>query len=484
MRTLLRQRLARLIIPVLLAIYMPIIALATTGALLFTTAAPAQAATQPLYTTTLGEWWSGLKGKEYNKQVFDFQSLIGVLAGLATMLLGCTDETVCPSDLEEGAIHTTTTVIAGLYASPPASGVYYAANIGERLRLVKPAYAQDSTTGFKVLGPFLNVWRAVRNLTYILFVVGIVGLGLAIMFRAKISPQAVITIQSALPRAIIALLLITFSYAIIGFLIDIMYLIFGLLVWGLSTNELVYNDKAAGDYFLEFTNAGFPQTLSFIVTKGFEGMADVVTGIPESIAPEMSGGLAGIAGDILSIVIPAGVAIVAGTAMIPIVVGLAIAIIAFFIRVLFILAKAYLLLLLYLIFGPILILWAALSGKGVWEGWLKGVLANLLVFLFIGVIIFLVELLIAQINTADSGIWGPPYIGQNPQIIKGIIALGGVMLLVTVPDIINQILDLRQVPLQTPGGDRQAERIGEGLGGGIKSRFTREGGGDIKQTGG
>src|SRR5258708_14361646 len=49
-----------------------------------------------------------------------------------------------------------------------------------------------------------------------------------IMFRVKISPQVVVSVQSALPKIAIALVLVTFSYAIAGFLIDIMYVFVGL----------------------------------------------------------------------------------------------------------------------------------------------------------------------------------------------------------------------------------------------------------------
>jgi len=56
------------------------------------------------------------------------------------------------------------------------------------------------------------------------------------MFKVKISPQAVISIQSALPKIIITLILVTFSYAIAGFLIDIMYVVMGIFSLLLSAS--------------------------------------------------------------------------------------------------------------------------------------------------------------------------------------------------------------------------------------------------------
>jgi len=50
-----------------------------------------------------------------------------------------------------------------------------------------------------------------------------------IMFRVKINPQTVVTVQSSLPKIVISAVLITFSYAIAGLLIDIMYVFMGLI---------------------------------------------------------------------------------------------------------------------------------------------------------------------------------------------------------------------------------------------------------------
>jgi len=110
----------------------------------------------------------------------------------------------------------------GLYTNPPASGIQYFADLGNKLKIVKPALAQqDEGIGFNLMKTTQPIWQVFRNITYILFVFILVGMGFAIMFRVKISPQAVITFQSALPRIVIALILITFSYAIVGLLIDI-----------------------------------------------------------------------------------------------------------------------------------------------------------------------------------------------------------------------------------------------------------------------
>lgn len=112
--------------------------------------------------------------------------------------------------------------LASLYKIQPSSQEYVADllnNIG--VPQISSAYAQG--TGYQALGSFLPFWKAFRNLAYSLYIIMFVVVGIMIMLRTKINAQTVITIQAALPNLIVTLLLITFSYAIVGFMIDIMY---------------------------------------------------------------------------------------------------------------------------------------------------------------------------------------------------------------------------------------------------------------------
>ncbi|MCX6783854.1 MAG: hypothetical protein NT141_02195 [candidate division WWE3 bacterium] len=67
----------------------------------------------------------------------------------------------------------------------------------------------------------LDLWKAFRNLAYLLFVIILVAFGFMVMFRHEIKPQTVITVQDALPKVVVCLLLITFSYPIAGFAIKL-----------------------------------------------------------------------------------------------------------------------------------------------------------------------------------------------------------------------------------------------------------------------
>lgn len=123
--------------------------------------------------------------------------------------------------LPGGLIGTANNFIGSLY-QPPASGINYIAQSFQSF-LGKPAYAQG--IGFSGLQPLIMIWRSFRNAVYLLSSIIFVVIGMMIMLRVKVSPQAVITIQNAIPNLITTLILVTFSYAIAGLLIDASYVV-------------------------------------------------------------------------------------------------------------------------------------------------------------------------------------------------------------------------------------------------------------------
>lgn len=120
----------------------------------------------------------------------------------------------------EGAIGIMGSSIAMLY-QPPAHMSDYTNYLAQGFGLVPKTYAQ--ATGFQSLQPLIGVWSVFRNVTYIFFVLAFVIIGILIMLRVKIDPRTVMSIQNSIPRLVMGILMITFSYAIAGFLIDIMW---------------------------------------------------------------------------------------------------------------------------------------------------------------------------------------------------------------------------------------------------------------------
>src|SRR3989344_3291443 len=111
-----------------------------------------------------------------------------------------------------GALGGLSNVMMAMYTNPPTSTHEYLADLGTNLGIIQPVFAQVGGSGNGVIEPVLKMWQISRNLAYFLFVIVFLVTGFMIMFRAKINPQTVISIQVALPGLIVGLILVTFSY--------------------------------------------------------------------------------------------------------------------------------------------------------------------------------------------------------------------------------------------------------------------------------
>ncbi len=132
-----------------------------------------------------------------------------------------------------GAIGMLSTSLTSLYNLPAHTGDYIG-YLTNNFGLTRPSYAAGvQGSGFQQLAPVMNLWIAFRNISYLLFIIAFLVIGVAIMLRVRIDPRTVMTIQNQIPKIIIAVILVTFSFAIAGFLIDLMwttmYTSFGLL---------------------------------------------------------------------------------------------------------------------------------------------------------------------------------------------------------------------------------------------------------------
>lgn len=155
-----------------------------------------------------------------------------LMEALVVMSIGATDEN--GNIITRGASGDLFALIDQMNTKPAVSSKDYLAYYGQRLNLAKPAYAQGQ--GFNFIHPIIGIWTISRNIVYLLFVVIFVTIGFMIMFRSKLNPQTVINIQLALPNIIISLILVTFSFALCGLIIDIAYL-------GNSLIDTVFKDE-------------------------------------------------------------------------------------------------------------------------------------------------------------------------------------------------------------------------------------------------
>jgi len=322
-----------------------------------------------------------IKSPEMNLQSFVNETLKAVGGSIIHAIggrLNCTEIEECLTGSQsQGLIPGSLMLMAGIYASPPASGIQYFADLGGKMGITKPVYAQNQTSsfGFNAMKVTQPIWTVFRNLTYVLFALILVAMGFAIMFRVKISPQAVITIQSALPKIVIALVLITFSYAIVGLMIDVAVFLNG-LIGGIF--EKLFTDKAG--------------TLGFINTLLMRGVQAVTAALtPKALEPLMRPFATAWAYSIVinllfnafmfgSIFLTA----LAPTAVIGIVgflLGLIIVILLLiaYLRALWTLLKAFAMIVVNLIFAPLRILIGVFPGSNAIGGWFKDVAANIAV---------------------------------------------------------------------------------------------------------
>ena len=197
-----------------------------------------------------------------------------------------------------------------------------------------------------------------------------------IMFRTKTSPQTVVTVQSAIPKLVIALILITFSYAIAGLLVDLTYVVLGLFAVMIKTQgNTITEIPDSSTLFTTFLTSNplralfwvfFLYGLFFFVVGGLiGGVATVATG--GALLPFL--GLMGA----LSMVVALLVGII---------------IIVAYVRVLWTLIKAFIQSLILVVIGPIYILGGIFPGGAGFGAWIRSLAAQLAVFPVVVLMLF------------------------------------------------------------------------------------------------
>ena len=379
------------------------------------------------------------------------------------------------------------------YANPPASGVMWAYQGLQNAGFVPKTYAAEGI-GFAAIKPFANLWKIFRDLAYMLLVIILIAIGFMIMFRAKINPQTIISVENALPKIVISLILITFSFAIAGFLIDLMYVSIVLLVALLGSNGNNYNvaqfqnnyigagstqlfkDVTAGQPW--FTQLGILPVLSDsllgilppIISAGIKSIVGVIFTVWISNIAHISlvepmttifnnlgfgtvvtGGLwKGITGTAGSLLIYFVLFLVGFTAIFTLILNILLVGTLLFLvfRIFALLFVSYLKLLLLVIVGPFLLIFEAIPGKNIFVWWLKSILGNLLAFP-VTIAVFLIGYIIVN-SSVDQGYANLrlPYLnGIDPSSFKILIGLGLIILIPDLVKVIREALGIKDLPL-------------------------------------
>ncbi|MGB9883062.1 MAG: hypothetical protein ACPLRN_00910 [Microgenomates group bacterium] len=410
---------------------------------------------------------------------------ISVYRGIMCSMIGeaCTDN---PEDGDKNFKNSFFGVISHLfvfpYANPPASGVYWVYSGLQNSGFVPKAYAWEGI-GMAAIRPLKDIWVAFRDISYMLLVLVLISIGFMIMFRTKINPQTVITVENSLPKIVMALILITFSFPIAGFLIDLMYVLIILVIQILSpqilqikdiginsSSELVsqYLNPSLGKifpprFFQNYWHIGndmyniLPETIRLILTPILQFVSGVIavrilkslggtnkgpaTTVTEAFSNLSAAGFSlGNTLKIIGVLFDVGIFILLAIFGMPLLLGILVFFTLIFVifRVFFVLLFNYISVLLLIILSPVILIFEAIPGKGTFSWWLKNIMANLLSFVLV-IALLLISTIIGATFSAnqESTPWAPPFIwGINGQSLAGIVGLGIYLL---IPDLIKML---------------------------------------------
>lgn len=405
---------------------------------------------------------------------------------------GCTDN---PKDgdvyFDSSFFGLMTQGITIAYRAPPASGLYWAASSLQKTGFIPKSHAAEGI-GFAAMQPVSGIWEKMRNLSLLVAAFVLVTIGFLIMFRVKINAQTVITLENSLPRIFLAILLITFSFAIAGFLIDMMYVLTGLVVAILDKDALKHvltggTTKLFDEIFwngniVELGPAIFsilPGVLKWalrlvILFFGTVGAWNIppfkalLEGKPTGGIPFFEG-----VGGTAIVFAVYSLFIILGAYFVPYILSLIILItggLVVFFRIVILLLMAYVRIILMVVFAPLILLLEAIPGRKMFLFWIRNLVADLSAFTITAVLIIMSGLIV---NTSGKGIlWQPPFLygtGENafPVII-------GMAILFAIPGLVKKFREILGIkPSGVFGPTLFFSGTGAGAGGaaGITTKF-------------
>lgn len=377
---------------------------------------------------------------------------------------------------EPNAMANSSRLVFFLIGHPPTSSGEYVQYLAQKINPVETAYAQS--TGYRALSSLILLWSAFRNIAYFAYVVIFIFIGFMIMFRAQINPQTVINIQNSLPNLVITLILITFSYAIAGFLVDLIYLGIYLAVYTLSSQDLITNPTTAISQILN------ENIFTLASQAGFYKLAaDVGTAVEEILNTAFDEGFF----DWIFNIIPFEGSLAA--------LIIKVAIVFSMFKLFFQLLMAYINIIVSTLISPILILFNAIPGSNSFTTWIRNMLSNVLIFPAVAMLFLVSAILIGQPETdstyqwtTDEGLfdcdvrgepcesWTPPFIAKDPTS-RSVMAIIGLGFMLFAPSMVSVLQNaLKTKPLPTGGifapiaaGARVVSAPVRGISGGVST---------------
>lgn len=291
------------------------------------------------------------------------------------------------------------------------------------------------------------LWGRVRNIAYVMFVVVMIVIGFMIMFRSKINGQVMVTIGNAIPNLVISLVLVTFSFAIAGLIMDLA---------GLVMIFIVSILQGGGDIdYSQFMGISNPWTIYKVITTGEHGnyMNEFFKFEGKGLFAKIFEATVGAILDSLGLIILSGITGYAA------------------IKVFFMLVKSYATILIQVIISPIVLMTAALPGNmKAFGNWAKGLLKNSLVFPLTVALINLPEALFSVSDGINLRLPGA-LVFEDPSSYDGktvgldsnlfVVILEIVLLFIAsqIPAFLETILPSNSSPASQKAGEKTKESL-------------------------
>jgi len=305
-----------------------------------------------------------------------------------------------PADLKIGLVGITDEALAFVYENQPSVNVI--AHLGEEW---VPGYEESSTSlyaaedeasksGYESLidSGIAPLWTQFRNIAYLAFVIVMMVIGFMIMFRSKIGGQLMVSVGNTIPSVVVSLILVTFSFAIAGIVIDLggflISLLYNMIYSGKSISIADFGQlfsvlfEGLGEQALDSVGNEWSDSISMI--RGFsavtlQGLIELWKDIMETLHMGLWG--------LIALIIGCGVVVVGA------------------IKLLVVLYKSFFEILLNVILGPIKILMGTFPGQENNKiNWFTSLLRNVLVF---PIIYFIVNLPIFLMNAGEFSLTLP-----------------------------------------------------------------------------
>jgi hypothetical protein len=398
-----------------------------------------------------------------NMMNFQLNSLAGAAScTLGGLICGAKDANEQSMYIQKSVLGQTGQVMAFLYTQPPATTNEYLAWLGNRAGLVPKSYAQG--VAHSRLLPILPIWKVFRDIAFVLLTIIMLLIGLMIMFRAKVNPQTVASVENTIPKLVVTIILIWLSFPIAALIIDLMYV---LIVAGIGLIGNAVGDTNLDQAIKSSTTGGLGALFVKTMTPSSEFIKLGLPGIIGSIGGFASAGklqqlfhldpnfivkfVSGLLGAAVAGKLSGGNSIMQ---MLSPIYVLCILLILFFsiFRIFFMLLSAYIQILISVIFAPLFLLLNALPGKDTFSSWIKGLITNILSFVITAIMLYLSWAIASLIK--DVSFWTPPFIIQGagaPEMAIGMISIGVVILIPQVIEMTKQALSVKTTFQVGPG---------------------------------